>query len=178
MKEELIKQLEGFSAEEISDDLIRRVEEVRSEFEHEISESHNQLLESFLAAGGHTSEFIPEKDPLDGRYKELINVLDERIRKFKKTRKAGERDLIKAKEEIIEKLNHLISEEENIGRAFAEFKSLQQRWNELGNIPGMTYKNLLSIYHRHVHNFYYSMKLSRDLRDLDLKKPGVPPFCH
>ncbi len=170
MKDDLIKQLEEFVQEDVSDNLIRKVEEVRNEFEYEINENHNQLLESFLAGGGHTSEFVPAKDPLDGRYKELINVLDERIRKFKKDRKVGQRDVLKLKEDVIDKLNHLISEEENIGRAFSEFKSLQDQWNELGNIPGMTYKNLLSIYHRHVHNFYYSMKLSKDLRDLDLKR--------
>jgi hypothetical protein len=170
IKEGLIKQLEEFSQQEVSDNVIRKVEEVRNEFEYEISENHNQLLESFLAGGGHSSEFNPVKDPLDGRFKELINVLDLRFKKFKKNRKEDHKGGLKAKEEIIDKLNRLISEEENIGRAFSEFKSLQQQWNDIGNVPSAAYKNLLSIYHRHVHNFYYSMKLSRDLRDLDLKK--------
>ena len=63
-----------------------------------------------------------------------------------------------------------MNEETNIGKAFNTFRELQNRWKEIGNLSHRDYRNIQSAYHRHVHNFYYNMKLSKDLRDLDFKR--------
>jgi hypothetical protein len=169
MKEEIVAKLEDLIKEEISDEVFLKADEIKNEFllasQHAEHEIHEKML-----ADGNGAEEAPQKDPLDGRFNELMHILDDRARKFKKLKKEEVVSKMAAKEAVIDELQKLISGETNIGKAFNEFKALQQRWNEIGNIPNRSYKNLQAAYHRHVHNFYYNMKLSKDLRDLDLKR--------
>ncbi|MFM9026660.1 MAG: DUF349 domain-containing protein, partial [Bacteroidota bacterium] len=50
------------------------------------------------------------------------------------------------------------------------FRDIQNKWKDIGNVSHKDYKNIQAAYHRHVNNFYYNMKLSKDLRDLDFKR--------
>jgi len=170
MKEDIIKRLEELIREEISEETFLKAEEIKNEFLVACQHAEHVLHESILSDDPSGAEALPAKDPLDSRFNELIHILDDRERKFKKLRKEEVAQKLADKQAVIEELQKLISEETNIGKAFNEFKSLQQRWNDIGNIPMRNYKNLQAAYHRHVHNFYYNMKLSKDLRDLDLKR--------
>ena len=170
MKEEMIKRLEELIKEEMTDDTFIKADEIKNEYLHACETATHEQLEKFLADGGHADDFQPSKDPLDIRFNELIHILSDRESKFKKLQVAEIHSRQKAKEDIIQSLQKLIAEETNIGKAFNAFKELQTKWNEIGNIPTREYKNMQSVYHRHVHNFYYNMKLSKDLKELDFKR--------
>ena len=170
MKEELIIKLEELTKETVSEETFSKAEEIKNDYLRECDRLHQELQQQFIADGGLADDFEPPKDPLDNRFSELMHILSDRQSKFRKM-KADEVDSkYKEKEAVIAELEKLISEETNIGKAFNTFKDLQNRWNEIGNVPTRDYKNLQSIYHRHVHNFYYNMKLSKDLRELDFKR--------
>lgn len=170
MKEELITKLEDLTKENLSEDIFSKADEIKNEYLRECDRLHQELQQQFIAEGGLADDFEAPKDPLDGRFSELMHILSDRQSKFRKM-KADEVDTkYKEKEAVIRELEKLIAEETNIGRAFQSFKELQTRWNDIGNVPTRDYKNLQSIYHRHVHNFYYNMKLSKDLRELDFKR--------
>ncbi len=170
MKEEIIKRLEELVKEEMTDETFAKADEVKNEFlrAHE-TEAHEQL-EKHLAENGNADDFQPPKDPADGRFNELILILSDRESKYKKLKRSEVHSKLKAKEEIVNELQKLVGEETNIGKAFNAFKELQTKWNEIGNIPSREYKNIQSAYHRHAHNFYYNMKLSKDLKELDFKR--------
>jgi predicted DNA-binding protein YlxM (UPF0122 family) len=170
MKEELIQQLEVLQKEEVSPEIFSRADDIKNQYLRLCEDQNNEMLQKFLADGGQASEFEPQKDPLDTRFNELMLILSDRENKFRKIRADEIQVKLKEKEKIIEQLEQLISNETNIGKAFHSFKDLQTRWNEIGNVPVREYKNLQSIYHRHSHNFYYNMKLSKDLRELDFKR--------
>lgn len=170
MKEELIIKLEELTKETVSEETFSKADEIKNDYLRECDRLHQELQQQFIADGGLVDDFEPPKDPLDNRFSELMHILSDRQSKFRKM-KADEVDSkYKEKEAVIAELEKLISEETNIGKAFNTFKDLQNRWNEIGNVPTREYKNLQSIYHRHVHNFYYNMKLSKDLRELDFKR--------
>ena len=97
-------------------------------------------------------------------------ILQDRLEKAKKLKADEVQTQLKAKEAIVAELEKLVNEETNIGKAFNTFRELQNRWKEIGNLSHRDYRNIQSAYHRHVHNFYYNMKLSKDLRDLDFKR--------
>ena len=94
----------------------------------------------------------------------------DRQSKFKKLRSDEITEKLKAKQSLVDELEKLVNEETAIGKAFQSFRDIQNKWKEIGNVPHKEYKNLQSAYHRHVNNFYYNMKLSKDLRDLDFKR--------
>ncbi len=170
MKEELIQQLESILNIEVSDETFSRADEIKNQYLCACEELNNELLQKFLAEGGLNDNFNPPKDIRDSRFSELMHILSDRENKFRKILKEEVVSKQKQKEEVIASLEKLISEESNIGKAFHSFKELQAKWNEIGNVPTREYKNLQSIYHRHSHNFYYNMKLSKDLRELDFKR--------
>lgn len=170
MKEELILKLEELQKEDVSDEIITRADEIKNEYLKACDLLHHEQLQKFLEEGGISDDFEPRKDPLDTRFNELLVIFSDRGTKFKKVLQSEVKDKLKAKEEVIASMEKLIAEESNIGKAFKAFKELQTKWNEIGNVPSKEYKNLQSIYHRHSHNFYYNMKLSKDLRELDFKR--------
>ena len=170
MKEVLIQQLEDVLKAEVSDETFTRAEEIKNQYMRACEELNSELLQQFLADGSLADNFSPPKDLRDSRFSELLHILSDRENKFRKVLKEEVVSKQKQKEDVIARLEKLISEESNIGKAFHAFKELQSKWNEIGNVPTREYKNLQSIYHRHAHNFYYNMKLSKDLRELDFKR--------
>jgi predicted DNA-binding protein YlxM (UPF0122 family) len=170
MKEELIQQLEDLLKEDISSETLSRADEIKNQYLRVCEQTNNELLQGFLAEGGQADDFEAKKDPLDNRFNELLHIFVDRDAKFRKMQVNEIASRQKEKEQVIADLEKLINEETNIGKAFQTFKELQTRWNEIGNVPSREYKNLQSIYHRHAHNFYYNMKLSKDLRELDFKR--------
>ena len=170
MKEELLQKMEDVLREEVSDETFIRADEIKNQYMQACEELNNELLQSFLAEGGLADNFNPPKDHRDSRFSELLHILSDRESKFRTVLKDEIVSKRSQKEDVIAKLEKLIAEESNIGKAFHAFKDLQAKWNEIGNVPTRDYKNLQSIYHRHAHNFYYNMKLSKDLRELDFKR--------
>jgi hypothetical protein len=170
MKEELILKLEELLKEDVSDEIISRADEIKNDYLKACETIHQDQLQKFLEDGGNSDDFEPRKDPLDTRFNELLVIFSDRESKFRKVLQSEVKDKLKGKEDIIAAMEKLIAEETNIGKAFHAFKELQTKWNEIGNVPSKDYKNLQSVYHRHSHNFYYNMKLSKDLRELDFKR--------
>ena len=170
MKEELILKLEELLKEDASDDTISRANEIKNDYLKACETVTQDQLTKFLEDGGNSDDFEPKKDPLDTRFNELLVIFSDRDQKQKKVLQSETASKLKAKENIITELEKLIAEEANIGKAFHAFKELQTKWNEIGNVSSKEYKNVQSIYHRHSHNFYYNMKLSKDLRELDFKR--------
>lgn len=170
MKQAIIDQLETLIREEQTDELFSKAEELGSEYLKACDQQTHELLDQFIAGGGTAADFEAPKDPLDSHFNELIHILNDREKKFKKQHAKEVTEKLAAKQQVVTDLEKLVAEETNIGRAFQQFKELQAKWNEIGNVPLKDYKNVQSAYHRHVHNFYYNMKLSKDLKELDFKR--------
>src|SRR5262245_1983125 len=135
MKQEIIDQLQALVREEISEEVFHKADELGTEYMKACEEQNHHLLDQFVAEGGSAKDFEPPKDPLDGKFSELINILNDREKKFKKVRKEETTEQLAAKKEIVDELDKLIAEETNIGKAFHRFKELQSRWNDIGNVP-------------------------------------------
>ncbi len=170
MKQAIIDQLELLIKEEQTDELFSKAEELGSEYLKECDQLNHELLDKFIAEGGASADFEAPKDSLDSHFNELIHILNDREKKFKKQHAKEVSEKLTGKQQIVADLEKLVAEETNIGRAFQQFKELQTKCNEIGNVPLKEYKNVQGAYHRHVHNFYYNMKLSKDLKELDFKR--------
>lgn len=169
-KEDVIKGLEELSKEEVSDDIFSKANDLKNDYLRIADHLRQEELQKHLEEGGTPDDFEPWKDPNDTRFNELLHILDDRQSKFRKLRADEIKTKLKEKQELVDQLEKLVNEETNIGKAFNSFREIQNKWKELGNVPVKDYKDIQSAYHRHVHNFYYNMKLSKDLRDLDFKR--------
>ena len=71
---------------------------------------------------------------------------------------------------IIEELKNLVNSNETLKKTYDEFRALQDKWKEIGQVPMTEVSNLWNSYHFFVEKFYDKVKINRELRDLDLKK--------
>jgi hypothetical protein len=169
-KEEIIGRLEELSKEEINEDIFSRADELNNDYIKACEQQNHELLDKFIEEGGNANDFTAPKDALDARFNELLHILNDREKKFKKLLQEEITTKLSVKQQIVDELEKLINDETNMGKAFQHFKELQTKWTEIGNVPSKEYKALQSAFHRHVHNFYYNLKLSKDLRELDFKR--------
>ena len=124
--------------------------------------------EAYLAEGGNPDAFY--FNPL---IKKEFNVL---YRRYKSDRGTYYRSLEEKQQknlayrlELIEELKGLINVEQNINTTYNQFKDLQKRWKESGQVPRMEANNIWKTYHHHVGHFYDFLHLNRELRELDFK---------
>src|SRR5262249_16887681 len=59
---------------------------------------------------------------------------------------------------------------ENVGAAVRKLQELQTQWKETGAVSSHKYKEIQADYSRAVEDFYYNIKIFRDLQEHDLKK--------
>jgi hypothetical protein len=147
-----------------------KVEAILACFYKRVKENNEESKVKFLADGGKEEEFVPEEDPYNSDVKELLKKYkQQRFEHVKKLDAEKEVNLHK-KYEIIEEIKNLLNKEESINRTFQDFRELQKKWYEIGQVPQAKMKDLWDTYHFHVENFYDYIKINKELRDLDLKK--------
>ena len=84
MKQAIIDQLEVLIKEDQTNELFSKAEELGSEYLKVCEQYNHELLDQFIAEGGNAAEFESPKDPLDSHFNELIHILNDREKKFKK----------------------------------------------------------------------------------------------
>lgn len=77
---------------------------------------------------------------------------------------------LKAKLQVIEDLKTLLGKDENIGATMPEFREIQARWREIGQVPAPNMTDINKTYQLYVEQFYDKLNINRELRDLDFKK--------
>jgi hypothetical protein len=139
-------------------------------FYRKAREKNDELKAKFLEEGGKEEDFVAEEDPYSHDVKELLKKYKQQ--KFEQSKKLdAEKEInLQKKYEIIEEIKNLLNNEESINRTFQEFRDLQRKWYEIGQVPQAKMKDLWDTYHFHVENFYDYIKINKELRDLDLKK--------
>jgi hypothetical protein len=141
---------------------------VTKAFEKEMASLKDTQRQAFIAEGGNPDAFYFNPPIL----KDFNNL----IRKYKSNRgtyyRSVEEKQHKSLEQrlaLIEELKGLISVDQDINATYKQFKDLQRRWKETGQVPRMEANNIWKTYHHHVGHFYDFLHLNRELRELDFK---------
>lgn len=147
-----------------------QVDAIVAAFYQHNREKNDETKQHFLEAGGKEEDFVAEDDPYGNDVRELLKKYKQQ--KFEQVKRldAEKEANLQKKYEIIEEIKNLLNKEESINRTFQEFRDLQRKWYEIGQVPQAKMKDLWDTYHFHVENFYDYIKINKELRDLDLKK--------
>ena len=169
-REDLVKELREVIDKNSINDIRKEVEAIKASFYKQQKALNEQKRKDFLAQGGVIEDFAPAEDPVEEDLKDLF-------KRYRRLKAEYNRDQEKVKEvnltkkyEIIEELKELINKDESIGDTFKDFRDLQQKWKEIGQVPQQKLKDLWNTYHHHVEKFYDYININKELRDLDLKK--------
>ncbi len=127
-------------------------------------------LEQFILDGGDKESYNHQDDPLEIRFKAAFGKYKESKAKFNEQLEKQKQVNLQEKLNILEELKQLIASEETLKKTYDEFKVLQDKWKEIGQVPAGEVTNLWNNYHFLVEKFFDKVKINRELRDLDLKK--------
>lgn len=124
----------------------------------------------FVENGGAEEDFIPQADSVEEEFKHLMSVVKE-----KRSALAAEQEKLKemnlqVKLSIIEELKELVESADDPNKNYAEFKKLQQQWNEVRLVPQAKVNELWKNYQLYVEKFYDLLKLNNEFREYDFRK--------
>ena len=144
------------------------VDALTKAFEKEMASLKDIQRQAFIAEGGNPDAFYFNPPVL----KEFNNL----IRRYKSDRGTYYRSVEEKQQKslelrlaLIEELKGLIGVDQDINTTYKQFKDLQRRWKETGQVPRMEANNIWKTYHHHVGHFYDFLHLNRELRELDFK---------
>lgn len=109
-------------------------------------------------------------EEIDHKMQDLIKEYNLRWRKYHLAKKEAEQRNLTSKKALITELKDLIENEENIGRAFARVKAIEEKWKETGPVPREDAMEIQNEYGRVRDQFYHNIRIYKELQEHDLKK--------
>ncbi|MCB0765727.1 MAG: DUF349 domain-containing protein [Flavobacteriales bacterium] len=182
-KAELITRLEEITAQEDVESAAEAVEGVKEAYEALVAASLQQEHHEGQPEGEPAEAVAdaPDAAPIaiesaqltdeeDKRFKQLLDLFNQRVNDIRRKRQKEENENLEAKKAIMEELKTLIAGEENIGTAFQRFADLQEQWKTIGPVPQQHYRDLQNDYSHLRDEFFYHIRIYKELRDHDLRK--------
>lgn len=169
-REELLEMLK----EVVQADNVNRVKNkialIRSAFVQKTKEKKQEDYEKFVQKGAEDEEFVEQADELENQFNEVFGVYRKKKAEFNRQQEEQKKINLEKKNEILEKLRHLINSEEPLKKTYDEFRALQAEWRETGMVPRGEVNELWRNYHFLVEKFFDKVKINQELRDLGLRK--------
>jgi DNA repair exonuclease SbcCD ATPase subunit len=144
----------------------------------EIMNDANELIRNFqslvekrpVKAEAPDADAHDEEEDLMEEIRGLVKSFRERREEQRKERTEVEKKNLKEKQDILKEITRVISEEENISKAYTQFNELKDKWRSIGNVPFDKQYDIQKEFSRLSELFYYNMNIYKELRENDLKK--------
>jgi len=170
MKDQLIEKLNSLLDAEDIMSVRDAVRDIRNDWKAETAKERQLQEEAFkLREDKEEGEvFVYSPHESEGRFQELLKKYEDRIEEHGKKLAAERLHNFKLKQIILSEFE-VLRNEENIGKAFATHKELKERWDAIGDVPGDKYHEVQEKWHRMNQDFFYQIKIYKELQENDLK---------
>ena len=167
-----LEELKAFNEKENPLSVSREVNELRTRFEDYILEDERKKQVAVLEAKerGENVEFEKEVDPIREAFYTIYNEYKEKKNKAIATKNEAQAECLRQQRTLITRLRNLVQNEEHIGAAFGEYKTIHEDWKKVGDIPRDKRDEVQAEYSRLLEDFFYNMKIYRELKDHDLHR--------
>ena len=146
------------------------VEALKSNFYRIHKQETEEAYKAFIENGGNPEEYLPAANVDEPLFKEQMAVIKEkRATQFQEQERQKEENYQK-KLDIIEKVKAILANPDEVNKSYNDFKTLQQEWNEIKNVPAEKATDLWKTYQVYVEQFYDTLKLNNEFRAYDFKK--------
>lgn len=143
---------------------------LKNVFYHMNTALAEEALKAHVEAGGEAETFVPQPNPLETEFKELLTALREKRAKELETETQQLEENYQKKLAIIERIKEIIATPDEVNKYYNEVKGLQQQWNEIKAVPAPKSTDLWKSYQVCVEQFYDTLKLNNAFRAYDFKK--------
>lgn len=170
-REELVGAFEELLKDEDVTHIKNRVAELKNRFHDLEKEHYDTLLAKYVEEGGNKEDYSRQDDQISEAYSTYYAEYRKRRQAYMDELEAAKQRNLVAKEAVLESLKQLVERgEENMRKANDEFKELQERWKQIGEVPRDKMNDLWQQYHFLIEQFFNKMRINRELRDLDMKR--------
>lgn len=169
MKTELISKLEELLTKDAGE-VATNVRALQKEYQKLWTNEFETARQAFIDEGGKSKEFDYAKQPEDLKFESLLEK-HSKLKKESDDKIAAEQSKnLAIKLEIVSKITDLSKLSDNVGVAIKMLQELQLQWKNTGAVSSHKYKEVQANYSKAVEEFYYNLKIFRDLQEHDLKK--------
>ena len=169
-KLQLVELLEEVVQEQNIQKIKDRVAAIRLHFNKLNKADMDNELDKFLEGGGAQDEFQHVDDPLENRFNEAFGIFKSNRAKLNEDMENQKVENLAKKQALLEELKQIIASDDSLKKTYDDFRALQDRWKEIGQVPAAENSNLWNNYHFLVEQFFDKVRIGRELRDLDMKK--------
>ena len=127
-------------------------------------------LKAYIDGGGDPEQYQIVPDSVEEAFKAEMGIIKEKRAKLFKEQEAEKQENLTKKLAIIDKIKSMITTPEEANKSYQEFKTLQQQWREIKNVPAEKANELWRNYQLYVEQFYDMLRLNSIARDEDFKK--------
>ena len=127
-------------------------------------------IKAFIDGGGDPNQYQIVPDSVEEAFKAEMGIIKEKRAKLFKEQEAEKQENLTKKLAIIDKIKSMITTPEEANKSYQEFKTLQQQWREIKNVPAEKANELWRNYQLYIEQFYDMLRLNSIARDEDFKK--------
>lgn len=169
-KTELIDLLKALVQEDDINAIKTKVAFIKVAYLKLLREEKHLLFLKFIEEGGVKEDYVLTEDETEIQFRSAFDIYRERKNKHNEEQDKIKQDNLILKQQILEEIKILINSEESLKQTYDDFKVLQEKWKEIGQVPRTENNNLWQNYHFLVEKFFDKVKINKELKDLDLKK--------
>jgi hypothetical protein len=146
----------------------REAQDIKTRFDDFMLEEERKDQVNALNAA-ETGEVYENQDfsSLKQAFYDLYDAFKNKRNQQKVLKDALEKENLKLKRSLIERLQQVIENEENIGAAYNAQKEIHETWKKVGDIPRDKRDEIQRDYSRMLEIFFHNMKIYRELKDHD-----------
>ncbi len=165
--DEIVKMIQKLLSDFAIKDVKNQIESLKIDFQKKFSAFAKEQKEAFLKLGGEEADFFLSAT-VKHKFDDLIGEYKRKRQHFYKEIERTQKENLELRLKLIDELKGLIDNAEP-STMYKNFRNLQDRWREVGQIPHAKYNDVWRTYHHHVERFYDLLHMNNDFRDLDFR---------
>lgn len=168
--EELVAKMIDLVATDDISSIKNDIGEIKSQYIKKIKQVKQNHYDKFIANGGLEKEYETIKYDFEQQYQAAYEIYKEKKSVYTQAVEKQKEENYKLKEELLESLRNMINSNENLNKIYHEFKDLQEKWREIGQVPQNQVKTLWENYHFLVEKFFEKVQINKELMMMGLNK--------
>ena len=127
-------------------------------------------MNSFVEAGGNPTEFSATPDETEAEAKELIAKFREMRTEYLEAEEKRLEANLEKKKAIVAEMKSIVEDADNVNQHFPRFQELQKEFRDIKEVTPSGEAEIWKEFQQVSEQFYDTLKINKELRDLDFKK--------
>lgn len=130
----------------------------------------NDEMNAFVEAGNNPMDFAATPDAIENEAKELIAKFRELRNEYLEAEEKRLKENLAKKQEIVAEMTKIVEDADNVNQHFQRFQELQREFRDIKGVTPSSETEIWKQFQTISEQFYDTLKINKELRDLDFKK--------